>query len=178
MIAIYGPAQAGEPHKSHGSAELQSYESPQRPPIAVCCHCWWEAMQVTGKAGRGGPGWGDAVSEECRWTNTPPEVQGWSKAQMSIIPCQCCSRVSNLSMQSLSPENCLNVPSFTPVNASTSEQSKKQLKLEGKSGCETHINGSSVCKESLLGGANAPGLGLCSKDNPCNHSTPELSDSE
>lgn len=78
---------------------------------------------------------------------TPPEVQGWSTSQMSIIPCQCCPRVSNLSMQSFSPENCLNVPSFTPVEASASGQIKKQLKLEGKAGCETGINGSSVCKE-------------------------------
>lgn len=134
----------------------------QRPLIAVCSHC--RGRPCTSLESLGGRSWmGWCSFWGGRWTNTPPEVQGWSTAQMNIIPWQCSPRVSNLSMQKLSLENCLNVPNFTPVKASTSEQSKKQLKLEGKAGCETSINGSSVCKESLLGGANAPGLGLCSK---------------
>lgn len=44
---------------------------------------------------------------------TPPhEVQGWSTARMNIIPCQLRPGVSNLSVQRLSPANCLNVPNF------------------------------------------------------------------
>lgn len=104
-----------------------------------------------------GVGWG------AEGLTPPPEVQGWSTAQMNIIPCQLCPRVSNLSVQSLSPANCLYVPNFALFEAGNSQQSKKQLKLGGKAGCEAGIEGSSVCKGRLLGGPNAPGLGLCSR---------------
>lgn len=40
------------------------------------------------------------------------EVRGWSTAQMNIIPCQLRPGVSNLSVQRLSPANCLKVPNF------------------------------------------------------------------
>lgn len=82
---------------------------------------------------------------------------------MNIIPCQICPGVSNLSVQSFSPANCLHVPNFAPFEAGTSPRSTKQLKLGGKAGCEAGINGSSICKGRLLGDANAPGPGLCSK---------------
>lgn len=102
--------------------------------------------------------WGDVDG-----VTTPHELQGWSTDQMSIIPASSALELATSSQKILTPANGLNVSNFAPFGAGTSQRSKSQLRLGGKAGCESGINGSSICEGRLLNGANAPGLCLCSE---------------